>query len=98
VKERFGLVVSEALWKAKPVVAGDVGGIPMQVPTAHHRFLTDSINDCAAKIATLIDDADTRKDSAKPGAVMSVNVSCCRASSATICASCTTWSLAARKP
>ena len=32
VKEDFGLVVSEASWKRKPVVAGNVGGIPMQFP------------------------------------------------------------------
>ncbi|MBW2147610.1 MAG: glycosyltransferase [Deltaproteobacteria bacterium] len=30
IREGFGLVVSEALWKGTPVVAGKVGGIPMQ--------------------------------------------------------------------
>ena len=30
-REGFGLVVSEALWKGRPVVAGNVGGIPLQV-------------------------------------------------------------------
>src|SRR5215213_6289714 len=31
IREGFGLVVSEALWKARPLVASRVGGIPMQV-------------------------------------------------------------------
>ena len=31
LKEGFGLTVSEALWKAKPVVASNVGGIPLQI-------------------------------------------------------------------
>ena len=61
VKEGFGLVVSEALWKAKPVVAGKVGGIPMQIPAAYKPFLTDSIEDCAAKIGALLEDSETRE-------------------------------------
>ena len=35
LKEGFGLTVSEALWKAKPVVASNVGGIPLQIT---HKF------------------------------------------------------------
>ena len=31
IREGFGLTVSEALWKARPVVAGDVGGIRTQI-------------------------------------------------------------------
>jgi hypothetical protein len=34
--------VSEALSKTRPVVAGRVGGIPMQIPAGHERFLVDS--------------------------------------------------------
>src|SRR3712207_9449317 len=30
-REGFGLTVSEALWKARPFIGGDVGGIPLQV-------------------------------------------------------------------
>jgi trehalose synthase len=30
-REGFGLVITEGLWKGKPVIAADVGAIPMQV-------------------------------------------------------------------
>lgn len=58
LREGFGLVVSEALWKAKPIVAGAAGGIPMQFPKGYTRFLTDSIEDCAADLLFLLDHAD----------------------------------------
>jgi trehalose synthase len=61
LKEGFGLVVSEALWKTKPVIGGRVGGIPMQIPSVYDRFLTDSIDDCAAKIMALLEDRETRR-------------------------------------
>ncbi len=37
--EEFGLVVSEALWKETPVVAGEAGGIPMQFPDGFDKYL-----------------------------------------------------------
>jgi trehalose synthase len=38
-KEGFGLTVTEALWKGKPVVASDVGGIPHQITDGEDGFL-----------------------------------------------------------
>jgi trehalose synthase len=38
-KEGFGLTVTEALWKKKPVVASDVGGIPLQIKDGESGFL-----------------------------------------------------------
>ncbi|RMH04302.1 MAG: glycosyltransferase [Nitrospirae bacterium] len=55
IREGFGLVVSEAFWKEKPVVAGRAGGIPMQFPQEFHRFLIDNIEDCAERIAHLLE-------------------------------------------
>lgn len=54
IREGFGLVVSEALWKEKPVVAGRAGGIPMQFPYGFENYLVDSVEDCAARIIHLI--------------------------------------------
>ena len=36
-REGFGLTVSEALWKARPFIGGDVGGIPLQVARGRDR-------------------------------------------------------------
>ena len=31
IREGFGLTVTEALWKGRPIIAGNVGGIPLQI-------------------------------------------------------------------
>ena len=61
LKEGFGLVVSEALWKAKPLVAGRAGGIPMQFPDAYQHFLVDSVETCAARVLDLLENVTMRK-------------------------------------
>src|SRR5262249_26761781 len=47
LKEGFGLTVSEALWKAKPVVAGNVGGIPLQIKHKYSGLLCNSVEGAA---------------------------------------------------
>jgi trehalose synthase len=54
LREGFGLVVSEALWKEKPVVAGRAGGIPMQFPKGFDHYLIDNVEDCARQVAYLL--------------------------------------------
>jgi trehalose synthase len=56
LREGFGLVVSEALWKGTPVVAGRAGGIPMQMPEGTGGYLVDSIDDCVEKTVRLLRD------------------------------------------
>ncbi|RJQ31689.1 MAG: glycosyltransferase [Actinobacteria bacterium] len=54
IKEGFGLVVSEALWKQTPVVAGKAGGIVLQM---HHElgdYLTETIEETAKKVCHLL--------------------------------------------
>jgi trehalose synthase len=53
-REGFGLVVTEALWKGKPVVGGNVGGIPLQVIDGETGFLVDSVEECAEKALYLL--------------------------------------------
>lgn len=43
LREGFGLTITEALWKAKPVIASAVGGIPLQVAHKYSGILTHSI-------------------------------------------------------
>lgn len=52
-REGFGLVVSEALWKGTPVVAGRVGGIPLQMPEGTGGFLVDNVEECAQRLVEL---------------------------------------------
>lgn len=61
VREGFGLVVSEALWKATPVVAGAAGGIPLQLPEGGGGFLVDSVEQCARRTLELLADPELRR-------------------------------------
>ncbi len=54
LKEGFGLTVSEALWKAKPTIAGAVGGISLQIAHKYSGILTRSIEGTAQWIKQLI--------------------------------------------
>lgn len=54
LKEGFGLTVAEGLWKAKPVVASAVGGIPLQVTHKYSGLLCHSIEGAAFAIKQLL--------------------------------------------
>jgi trehalose synthase len=54
LKEGFGLTVTEALWKAKPVVASRVGGIPLQITHKYSGLLCTSIEGAAFAIKQLL--------------------------------------------
>jgi trehalose synthase len=54
LKEGFGLTVTEALWKAKPVVAGAVGGIPLQITHKHSGLLAHTIEGVAFWLKQLL--------------------------------------------
>jgi len=54
IREGFGLVVSEALWKGIPVVAGNAGGIPIQMTGKLSNYLVNSIEECAEKVVYLL--------------------------------------------
>jgi len=61
IREGFGLTVSEALWKARPMVAGRVGGIVTQIEDGVTGWLVDSAAGCAeACVAVLADPAAAR--------------------------------------
>ena len=56
LREGFGLSVTEALWKARPVIAGRVGGIPLQVIDGETGYLVDSPQECADRIIRVLKD------------------------------------------
>jgi trehalose synthase len=57
IKEGFGLTVSEAMWKGKPVIGGAVGGIKLQVINGVTGFLVHSPEGAARRVAQLLGDA-----------------------------------------
>ena len=56
VREGFGLTVSEALWKGRPVVGGRAGGITMQILDGYDGYLVDGIEACARRVIDLLAD------------------------------------------
>ena len=58
LKEGFGLTVSEALWKGKPVIASAVGGIPLQIAHKYSGILTRTIDGTAYWIKQLINEPE----------------------------------------
>jgi trehalose synthase len=61
LKEGFGLTVTEALWKGKPVIAGAVGGIPLQIAHKYSGILTHSIEGTAYWLKQLLQSPDYAK-------------------------------------
>jgi trehalose synthase len=54
IREGFGLVVSETLWKGTPVVAAKAGGIPIQMAGDAGGFLVDSVEEAADRTLWLL--------------------------------------------
>ncbi len=53
-REGFGLTVTEGLWKGKPVIGGNVGGIRLQVHDHHTGFLVDTPDGAAVRMRYLL--------------------------------------------
>jgi len=61
IREGFGLTVTEALWKSKPVVASAVGGIPLQIINNFTGLLAHSIEGVAYQIRYLLSNPQVAK-------------------------------------
>lgn len=63
LREGFGLVVSEALWKGTPVVGSRVGGIPLQIVDGHTGYLVgrEDVPAAADRVVSLLADDDRRR-------------------------------------
>jgi trehalose synthase len=66
-REGFGLTVSEALWKARPFIGGDVGGIPLQVQDGVTGFLVSSPEECADRSLRILNEPDLGKRLGRTG-------------------------------
>jgi trehalose synthase len=66
-REGFGLTVSEALWKGRPFIGGDVGGIPLQVQDGQTGFLVTSPEECAERSVRILSEPDLGKRLGRAG-------------------------------
>ena len=56
IREGFGLTVTEGMWKGKPVIGGDAGGIRVQINDGVTGFLVSSPEQCAQRLVELLQD------------------------------------------
>ena len=54
LKEGFGLTVTEGLWKGRPVIGGNVGGIKLQIEDGVSGYLVSTVEECAEKVLHLL--------------------------------------------
>ncbi|HZP16299.1 MAG TPA: glycosyltransferase, partial [Nocardioides sp.] len=66
-REGFGLTVTEAIWKARPFIGGDVGGIPLQVSDGESGFLVSSAEECAQRALDILGDPTLGKRLGRAG-------------------------------
>jgi trehalose synthase len=66
-REGFGLTVTEAIWKARPFIGGDVGGIPLQVTDGESGFLVSTYEECARRALEILGDPGLGKQLGRAG-------------------------------
>jgi trehalose synthase len=67
IREGFGLTVTEALWKGRATVAGDVGGIPLQIEDGVSGFLISSAEEAARRTIEVLADPELAKRLGRAG-------------------------------
>jgi trehalose synthase len=67
IREGFGLTVTEALWKGRPTVAGNVGGIPLQIEDGVSGYLVNSPQECAERCLEILEDPELGKKLGREG-------------------------------
>lgn len=66
-KEGFGLVITEALWKSKPVIAADVGAISLQIRDGETGYFYQTPQKTARTVISLLDDPKAAESIGKRG-------------------------------
>jgi trehalose synthase len=67
IREGFGLTVSEALWKGRPTIAGNVGGIPLQIEDGTSGYLVNSPEQAAERCVDILNDPELGKRLGRAG-------------------------------
>ncbi|HEX8729108.1 MAG TPA: glycosyltransferase [Ktedonobacterales bacterium] len=58
LREGFGLTIAEGLWKGKPVIGGNVGGIPLQIENGVTGYLVESVEEASAAALAIMRDQE----------------------------------------
>jgi len=66
-KEGFGLVITEALWKRKPVIAADVGAIPLQLRDGDTGFFYQGASKTAQRVIRLLENPEEARMTGERG-------------------------------
>jgi trehalose synthase len=67
IREGFGLTVTEALWKGRPTVAGNVGGIPLQIEEGQSGYLVETPAEAAERALEILADPELGRRLGKAG-------------------------------
>ena len=67
IREGFGLTVTEALWKARPTIAGNVGGIPLQIEDGVSGYLISTPEETARRTIEILRDPELAKRLGRTG-------------------------------
>jgi trehalose synthase len=67
LREGFGLIVSEAMWKGIPVIGGDVVGIRIQIEEGVQGYLVSSVQQAADRTIELLKDEARRREMGRAG-------------------------------
>lgn len=67
LREGFGLTITEALWKGKPVIASAVGGIPLQIAHKYSGILTHSVEGASYWLKQLLQEPEYAKQLGRNG-------------------------------
>jgi trehalose synthase len=67
IREGFGLTVTEALWKGRPTIGGNVGGIPLQIANGESGFLVSSVEEAARRTLEILRDPELAHRLGKAG-------------------------------
>jgi trehalose synthase len=67
IREGFGLTVTESLWKGRPVIGGNVGGIPLQITDGVSGYLVDSARQAAERSIEILTDPELAKRMGRAG-------------------------------
>ncbi len=67
LREGFGLTVAEGLWKNRPVIGGNVGGIPLQIQDGQTGYLVESVEACIARVLSILSNPEQARALAERG-------------------------------